>query len=180
MPAQTAYLLTSMLEGVVQNGTGRTVKALNRPVAGKTGTTNDQHDAWFMGYTPDLLAGVWVGYDDQRSLGASGTGGHVAAPVWLAFMKEATANTSVSDFTMPNGIACVHVDPETGLRARADNVQAYLECFKRGTEPRTFTPIWKYDPELGTETLVTDETTDPVNVRDTPPPAPPIRRQIFQ
>jgi penicillin-binding protein 1A len=180
MPEQTAYLLTSMLEGVVQNGTGRNVKSLNRPTAGKTGTTNDQHDAWFMGYTPDVLAGVWVGYDDQRTLGASGTGGKVAAPIWLDFMKQATAGTSVSDFVMPEGILCVHVDPQTGLRARHDNVDAYLECFRRGTEPRTFTPIWKYDPELGTETLVTDETADPVSTHEQQPLAPPIGRQIFQ
>jgi penicillin-binding protein 1A len=180
MPEQTAYLLTSMLEGVVQNGTGRNVKSLNRPTAGKTGTTNDQHDAWFMGYTPDVLAGVWVGYDDQRTLSASGTGGKVAAPIWLDFMKQATAGTSVSDFVMPEGILCVHVDPQTGLRARHDNVDAYLECFRRGTEPRTFTPIWKYDPELGTETLVTDETADPVSTHEQQPLAPPIGRQIFQ
>jgi penicillin-binding protein 1A len=169
MSPQTAYLITSMLEGVVQNGTGRSVRELGRPVAGKTGTTNDQHDAWFLGYTPDILTGVWVGYDDHRTLGASGTGGKVAAPVWLDFMKKAVASMPVRDFDMPNGITCVHIDPESGLRARIDDVDAPLECFRRGSEPRTFAPIWRYDPALGTETLVTDETVDPHRVTTTPP-----------
>jgi len=161
MSPQTAYLITSMLESVVQNGTGKRVKVLNRPVAGKTGTTDDQHDAWFMGYTPDLLTAVWVGYDDHREMGVTGTGGRVAAPLWLSFMEKALAGRPVTDFPMPNGIDCMHIDPDSGLRARADNLQAYLECFKQGTAPRAFTPQWRYDPELGTETLVTDEYTDP-------------------
>ena len=160
MSAQTAYLITSMLEGVVQNGTGRSVKALNRPVAGKTGTTNDQHDAWFVGYTPELLAAVWVGYDDHRTLGTKGSGGRVAAPIWLDFMKVAMADRPVRDFDMPDGIACTHIDPESGLRARAGNVSAYMECFKRGTVPEQFTPIWRYDPVLGAEVLVTGDAGD--------------------
>lgn len=158
MSPQTAYLVTSMLEGVVQNGTGKKVKVLNRPVAGKTGTTDDQHDAWFVGFTPDLLTAVWVGYDDHtRTMGSTGTGGRVAAPLWLSFMKEALDGRPLADFHMPEGIDVVNVDPETGLRARANNANAYLEYFKHGTAPTAFTPVWKYDPELGTETLVTDE-----------------------
>jgi len=164
MSPQTAYLMASMLEGVVQNGTGRTVKVLNRPVAGKTGTTNDQHDAWFIGFTPQLLTATWVGYDDHRTLGVSGTGGRVAAPIWLDFMQQAMKDKPVADFTMPPGISCVNVDPKSGLRARDGAVDAYLECFKRGSEPRTFSPVWRYDPDLGTETLVTDE-----NIDDYPP-----------
>jgi penicillin-binding protein 1A len=168
-----------MLEGVVQNGTGRSVRSLGRPVAGKTGTTNDQHDAWFVGYTPDILTGVWVGYDDHRTLGSSGTGGRVAAPIWLDFMKKAVANMPVHDFDMPNGISCVHIDPATGLRARIDDVDAPLECFKRGSEPRTFTPIWRYDPALGTETLITDENIDPHAVTTSPPETLP-HQPLFQ
>jgi penicillin-binding protein 1A len=154
---QTAYLITSMLEGVVQNGTGRSVKVLSRPVAGKTGTTDEQRDAWFVGYTPGLLAAAWVGYDDQRSLGNEGTGGRVAAPLWLRFMQRALEGQPVADFPMPDGIECTHIDPETGLRARADNLKGYLECFRSGTAPREYTPVWRYDPALGTETLVTGE-----------------------
>ncbi len=165
MSPQTAYLITSMLEGVVQNGTGKRVKVLNRPVAGKTGTTDDQHDAWFVGYTPDLLTTVWVGYDDHtRTMGLMGTGGRVAAPLWLSFMEEALDGKPVAHFQMPEGIDCMNVDPESGLRARADNLEASLECFKSGTAPKEFTPVWRYDPELGTETLVTDEHVAPAVV----------------
>jgi len=173
MSPQTAYLITSMLEGVVQNGTGRSVKVLNRPVAGKTGTTDDQHDAWFVGFTPGLLTSVWVGYDDHRTLGPSGTGGKVAAPLWLSYMQDALKDQPVADFPMPEGIDCVNIDPGSGLRARADNMSAYLECFKHGTAPSAFTPVWQFDPALGTETLVTDEYVEPRRAMPTdrrPPP----------
>ncbi len=135
MSEQTAYLITSMLEGVVQSGTGRVVRGLGRPVAGKTGTTNDQRDAWFIGFTPELVTGVWVGYDDERTLGPSGTGGRMAAPVWLEFMRGATAEHEISDFAMPDGIVCVNIDRETGQRASLESDNPYLECFKEGTEP---------------------------------------------
>jgi len=154
MSSQTAYLITTLLEGVVQHGTGRKAKVLNRPVAGKTGTTNDQHDAWFVGFTPDLLATVWIGYDDHRPLGPKGTGGAVAAPIWLDFMQKALAGMPVKEFAMPEGIACVNIDPASGLRARENNLNAYLECFKRGTEPREFAPVWRVDPDSGSETMV--------------------------
>ena len=98
MRPATAYVVTSMMETVVQHGTGRAALDLGRPVAGKTGTTNDTHDAWFIGFTPDLLAGVWVGFDSERSLGAKETGGHAAAPIWTAFMKQALGNRPAVDF----------------------------------------------------------------------------------
>jgi membrane peptidoglycan carboxypeptidase len=98
------------------------VAALGRPVAGKTGTTNDMHDAWFVGYTPELLTGVWVGYDSERSLGKDQTGGRVAAPIFLSFMEAALGATAVSDFPIPEGVTLVSVNGE-------------LECFKRGAEP---------------------------------------------
>jgi penicillin-binding protein 1A len=156
---QTAYLITSLLEGVVQNGTGRGARALSRPVAGKTGTTNEQVDAWFVGYTPDLLTTVWIGYDDNRSLGPQITGGRVATPLWTSFMREALEGQAVTDFEMPDGIRCVNVDPESGLRARASTMRAYLECFKDGSEPREFTPEWRYEPPPGAEVLVHDDGT---------------------
>ena len=124
---ETAYLVTSMLEGVVSRGTGRAASVVNRPVAGKTGTTNNQVDAWFVGYTPDLLTAVWVGYDDQHTLGPKNTGGKIAAPLWAAYMQKALAKRSVADFDVPDGVSCVNIDPGSGLRARPDNMRAFLE-----------------------------------------------------
>jgi len=119
---ETAYLVTSMLESVIRIGTGKRVAPLGRPVAGKTGTTNDMHDAWFVGYTPDTLTGVWVGYDSERSLGKEQTGGRVAAPIFLSFMEKALGDAPVNDFAIPDGVALV-------------SVNGNLECFKKGTEP---------------------------------------------
>src|SRR6185369_10864170 len=132
----TAYLVTSMLESVVQRGTGKRVKALGRPVAGKTGTTNDMHDAWFVGYTPDVVTGVWVGYDSERSLGKDRTGGHVAAPIFLAYMQQALGDSPVHDFSVPEGITFVSMVPDSGRRASPESTSAFLECFKEGTEPK--------------------------------------------
>ena len=118
MSPEVAYTVTSMLESVVQHGTGRRVRALQRPAAGKTGTTNDFHDAWFIGYTPELVAGVWVGFDNQVSLGKRESGGRVAAPVWLAFMQEALQGQPVSDFPIPPGIRFVR----QAVREEADTI----------------------------------------------------------
>ena len=133
---ETAYLVTSMLKSVVQRGTGRRVRALGRPTAGKTGTTNDIHDAWFVGYTPELATGVWVGYDSERSLGKDQTGGRAAAPIFITYMRTALGNRPVSDFAIPEGITFVSVEPGTGRPASPDSAGAFLECFKEGTEPR--------------------------------------------
>ena len=112
------------------------VKALDRPVAGKTGTTNEQRDAWFIGYTPNLAVGVWVGFDDQtQTMGKMGTGGHVAAPIWLDFMKPALEGTPVRDFEIPEDINCVNIDPWSGKRASEWTAKPFLECFRAGTEP---------------------------------------------
>ena len=131
MSPEVAYTVTSMLESVVQHGTGRSVRALERPAAGKTGTTNDFHDAWFIGYTPEIVAGVWVGFDNQVSLGKRETGGRVAAPVWLAFMQEALAGQPVTDFPIPPGIRFVRQDvqEETGAIARTPEGDPYFEVF---------------------------------------------------
>ncbi|MGH7830594.1 MAG: penicillin-binding protein 1A, partial [Candidatus Binatia bacterium] len=107
---ETAYVLTDMLKNVVQSGTGRAAGKLGRPVAGKTGTTSDFRDGWFIGYTPDLVAGVWVGFDDYRPLGEKETGGRTALPIWLAFMTEATRENSSEDFPVPEGIGWLEVD----------------------------------------------------------------------
>ena len=98
---ETAYLITSMLESVVERGTGKGARGLGRPVAGKTGTSNDFQDTWFMGYTPEMLTGVWVGFDEKRSLGDKETGGRVAAPIWVDFMQTAMGDRPVSDFPFP-------------------------------------------------------------------------------
>jgi penicillin-binding protein 1A len=132
---ETAYMVTSMLESVVERGTGKRVQELGRPTAAKTGTSNDFQDAWFVGYTPEVLTGVWVGFDTKRSLGEKETGGRVAAPIWLDFMKHAVANQPIGEFPLPQGIAFSYIDPKTGLRPSPGR-PAMLECFRRGTEPQ--------------------------------------------
>ncbi len=135
---QTAYILTSILEDVVRRGTGWRAKALKRPCAGKTGTTSNFRDAWFMGYTPQILTGVWVGFDNEYSLGRSETGSRAACPIWTKFMIEALRDVPPKDFEVPPGIVFVSIDPKTGLLARPGTPHAYLECFKEGTEPKRY------------------------------------------
>jgi membrane peptidoglycan carboxypeptidase len=107
MSPEVAYTVTSMMQSVVQQGTGRHARALRRPTAGKTGTTNDYNDAWFMGFTPELMTGSWVGFDDNKPLGRGSTGGKVALPMWLAFMQEALKDRPRGDFPIPPGIRFV-------------------------------------------------------------------------
>ncbi|OQA90146.1 MAG: Penicillin-binding protein 1A [Elusimicrobia bacterium ADurb.Bin231] len=135
---QTAYIMTNLLKGVVQNGTGRNARRLKRPAAGKTGTTNDSADAWFIGYTPQLVCGVWVGYDDRKSLGPKMTGGRVACPVWTDFMLEALKGQPKIDFIPPENIIFAKIDSQTGLLALGRSRNVYLEAFIKGTEPRKF------------------------------------------
>ncbi|MBW1758737.1 MAG: PBP1A family penicillin-binding protein [Deltaproteobacteria bacterium] len=135
----TAYIMTSLLESVVKNGTGWRAKALNRPVAGKTGTTNDLFDAWFVGYTPRYITGTWVGYDDEQSLGKGETGSRAAAPIWLGFMKKALADKPVRTFQVPEDVVFSKVDAETGLLAIPESEKTIFECFKEGTVPTEFT-----------------------------------------
>jgi len=134
---QTAFLTTSMLEEVVTQGTGGKAKALNRPVAGKTGTTNDYKDAWFIGYTNELAAGVWVGFDDMRTLGKNETGSAAAAPIWVSFMQKALAYSAeeVKPFHVPDGIVTAAIDPLTGLLATNDS-EKMVEFFKEGSVPK--------------------------------------------
>ena len=130
----SAYQMVTMMEGVVQRGTGTAVKAVGKPIAGKTGTTNDFHDAWFVGFTPDLAAGVYIGYDDPDSLGKDQTGGHVAAPIFRDFMIEALKDAPATDFRIPPGMRVYRVSAATGLPASADEPAIY-EAYKPGTEP---------------------------------------------
>lgn len=131
----TAYQMTSIMEGVIQRGTATSLKALNRPLAGKTGTTNEEKDAWFVGYTPDLVVGVFVGFDTPRPMGKGNTGGHVTAPIFGNFMKAALADQPAVPFRIPPGIKLVRVNLKTGLRASPDDTTAIMEAFKPNEEP---------------------------------------------
>ncbi len=138
MRPETAYIITNLLQGVVERGTGWRAKALGRPVAGKTGTTNNYRDAWFIGYTPTLVSGVWVGYDDQRSLGPKATGSRAALPIWLNFMKKATDGEAPLDFTVPPDIIFRNIDPRNGLLSTEKCKRSLREAFVPGTEPRRY------------------------------------------
>jgi penicillin-binding protein 1A len=128
--------MTNLLQDVVQHGTGQRAKALPRPVAGKTGTTNDFTDAWFIGYTPNLAVGVWVGFDDRRSLGDREAGARVALPIWIDFMRAALPQLPPATFDMPEEILFAKIDPATGLLAPPDQPDAVVEIFIAGTEPK--------------------------------------------
>ncbi len=138
MKPETAYLITNLLKGVVERGTGWKARELGRPVAGKTGTTNDYRDAWFIGYTPSLVAGVWVGYDDQKSIGPRETGSRVALPIWLEFMKKAVADRPSEDFPAPDSIIFKQIDPRTGLLSSERCKLSIREAYLPGTEPHRF------------------------------------------
>ena len=131
----TAYQITSMLEGVVQRGTATVVREVGKPVAGKTGTTNDEKDAWFIGYTPDLTVGAYIGYDKPRHLGRGATGGHLAAPIVKDFLKAALADKPPVPFRVPSGLKLVRIDPRTGMRAVGGEGRSIYEAYKPGTSP---------------------------------------------
>jgi penicillin-binding protein 1A len=135
----TAYIMTSMLESVVQHGTGQRVKALNRPSAGKTGTTNDMYDAWYLGYTREYIAGTWVGFDEEAPLGKTETGAVAAIPIWLGFMKRVLTNQPAQVFEPPEGVVFAKIDAETGLLPVPESRKTIFECFKDGTVPSEFT-----------------------------------------
>jgi penicillin-binding protein 1A len=130
----TAYQITELMEGVVQRGTGTALREVGKPIAGKTGTTNDEKDAWFMSFTTNLAVGVYMGYDKPKHLGRGATGGHLAAPIARDFYKVALADKPGIPFPPPTGIKLIRVDPKTGLRA-GPGQPAILEAFKPGTGP---------------------------------------------
>lgn len=134
----TAYLITSLLESVVKEGTGKSVRGLNRPVAGKTGTTNDLKDAWFVGYTPEYITGAWVGFDDGTSLGKGETGARAAAPIWLGFMRRILEGKPAKIFQVPDDVVFARIDAETGLLPRPESQKTFFECFKQGTVPTQY------------------------------------------
>jgi len=128
---ETAFVITHMLRGVVERGTGQAAKVLGRAVAAKTGTTNDYSNAWFIGYTPRLATGVWVGYDRPRSLGKDETGSRVAVPIWVSFMGKALGDSPKEDFPMPDRVVMVPVD----LDPSNECVRVVMMAFVKGTEP---------------------------------------------
>lgn len=132
---QTAYIINYLLQQVVQDGTGWRARALHRPVAGKTGTTDEQKDAWFMGYAPYLLTGVYVGFDQPRPMGKYETGSRAACPVWVQYRQVVEDFYPVTDFARPPGIVMARVDAKTGLLAGPGSQKSYLLPFKAGTQP---------------------------------------------
>jgi len=152
---ETAYVVTNIMEDVVQRGTAKRARVLGRPVAGKTGTTNEYTDAWFVGYTPNMAAGVWVGFDDNRSLGRNESGGRTALPIWVSFMDEALARLPVVPFSIPDEIVYAKINPTTGYLAE-EGERGEMEIFVRGTEPKyeektlsSPTDFFRFDQESG-------------------------------
>ena len=139
---RAAYQVVSMLEGAVLRGTGRAIRrSLSRPLAGKTGTTNESRDAWFVGFSPDLAVGVFVGYDRPRPLGRRETGASVAVPIFRDFMEKALAGEPAIPFRVPPGVLLVRIDPATGIPATPDAKGAVLEAFLPGTVPSKQTAV---------------------------------------
>ncbi len=144
-----AFLITNMMKGVIEHGTGRRARALRRPAAGKTGTTNKQVDAWFIGYTPQILTGVWSGRDTPTPMGRSETGARAALPSWLEAMQGFHKGKKKKDFMPPDGIEWAVIDPETGLLPGPDTESIFLEAFRAGTAPTEESPATKKSPEKG-------------------------------
>lgn len=134
---RTSFQVVSILEGVVSRGTATTVRSVGIPVAGKTGTTNDEKDAWFVGFTPDLVVGVYVGFDQPRPMGRGETGGHTAAPIFRDFLTEWNAGRPGIPFRIPPGVVMMRVNARSGQLTSADDPGAILEPFKPGTDPNT-------------------------------------------
>jgi penicillin-binding protein 1A len=155
--ADSAYVMTHLMYGVTQRGTAYLVRGLGKPAAGKTGTTNDSTDAWFIGFTRDVITGVWLGYDSPATpLGPFETGARTAVPLWLKYTQRILAQRPQKDFDVPPGITFARIDAATGLLARPDMPNSVLEAFKRGDEPKEFTPakdlarpgaFFKVDPQ---------------------------------
>lgn len=160
IPKETAYLITHMLMDVIQTGTGRQARKIGRPLAGKTGTTNSFNDAWFVGYAPNLVAGVWVGFDGVATLGKVESGAHAALPIWTTFMANSLESLPVQTFTIPEGIQFAEVDSGTGMVVSEPTHHTSTEVFAEGTvpqkttrniaEPLDFYELDQRDPEVTT------------------------------
>jgi penicillin-binding protein 1A len=135
MDPRVAYVMTHLMKEVVQFGTAARANVIGRPIAGKTGTTQDNRDGWFIGFSPRVVTGVWVGYDDQRSLGHGETGASTALPIWTRYMQNVLKDYAPDDFAIPDGISFVSIDSKTGKRT--DSARSIKEAFITGTEPGT-------------------------------------------
>ena len=155
---KTVYQIVSILEGVIERGTARRLKSIGRPLAGKTGTTNESKDAWFIGFSPNLVTGVFVGFDDPKSMGKRETGSSVAAPIWGDFMEQALKGTPPTPFRVPSGLKNVRINAKTGKKARAGDQDVIWEAFINGTEPGSNS--WNNDI-IGSDTLVNPYGDDP-------------------
>ncbi len=153
---QTAYIMTNILSGVVKDarGTAPRARVLRRPVAGKTGTTSDYYDAWFMGYSAQVVTGVWVGYDQEKSLGRGETGGRAALPIWIDFMKAAHEGLPKKDFEVPEGITFLSIDAETGKVPTASAKRIVRQAFKEGAEP---TAVSSGEEEIDEQDLLKED-----------------------
>jgi penicillin-binding protein 1A len=136
--ADVAFVTSEIMRSVVEDpdGTGRGLARLGRPIAGKTGTASEHRDGWFVGFTPEVVSGVWVGFDDHQMLGARETGGHCAGPIWLDFMKVAETTRPTGEFEVPPGVAVVQIDPRTGMLADEHSPFVEREVYLAGTEPK--------------------------------------------
>ncbi len=135
---ETAAIMTDMLQAVVQAGTGKAARRIGRPVAGKTGTTDSYKDALFVGFSPTIVVGVWVGLDHHGTLGKKETGARAALPIWIDFMEEALSGCSYRDFSLPEGVVKVRIDMESGLLASENCPNTVAVVFKKGTEPKKY------------------------------------------
>jgi penicillin-binding protein 1A len=141
LSSESAYLITNLLKGIVRNGTGKYALNLGKICAGKTGTTNNCTDTWFIGYTPDIICGVWVGFDIKKPLGRDATGGKIACPIWTDYMKVAVSSLPNKDFEKPDNIIEVLIDMNTGLLAGPESKKVYKEVFLKGTEPQMYSSM---------------------------------------
>jgi penicillin-binding protein 1A len=157
--AETAYVVTSMMESVVQEGTATAAKKLKRRIAGKTGTSNEGKDAWFVGFTPDLVAGVWIGFDDMRKIGKGETGAAAALPVWVEFMKTALKGRGAKTFRQPPGVVVARVDRKTGKLAApgSSDGETLEEVFLDGSAPTEVAPA---AGEQSPDTFIVDQLDD--------------------
>lgn len=164
MSPENNYLTVSMMRDVIRRGTGRKALALGRnDLAGKTGTTNDQKDAWFAGFSSDLVATVWIGFDQPSTLGRWASGGTTALPVWIDYMRDAVADSPERPLELPEGIVTVRIDPESGLLASPGQSDAIFEYFKAGTAPteyaraKSILPYQDEDTNSGTGSVIPEQ-----------------------
>lgn len=154
--SDTSYIITNLLQQVVKSGTGWRARKLGRPVAGKTGTTNEEQDAWYMGYSPYLLTGVYVGFDKLTPMGKYETGSRAACPIWVKYRQSVESNYPVQDFQVPPEIVMANIDASTGLLAGKDSKKTFLLPFKKGTQPtvRASSEEEEMDEEQAEENLL--------------------------